>query len=910
MRRHRSRLSRVGLLIGLLVLILAPLGASTHHAVARSAASHGALVALTSPRLNAVPGDGTLIRDQSNGRVYLIWSGARHWIVNEATLQLLGFNDANPVNEPHSFVATLPYAGTLSTRVVDNVLFPISPVKAGSPELRLPNPSTAPGTSFAVHGDGFGANESILVTIAGVTVPATANSTGSFDATAAVPALVPPGSMLDVVALGVVTRDFEVEPLWVIPPAPPATVVAQSASVAQGQTLVLNGTGFAANEPIDVFLAQGAAIKKTFADGNGNFIGLAMHVPSTLSAGAHTLMAFGLTSKRLANGTIEITAPVAIVAHITLDRAAAYAGSLVRIKGDGFADNEAVRITFGASLALIVTASRMGQFSFVGFTVPASAPPGAVTISAAGQTSGRIGAAALTIVALNPTLSLVPGVTAPGTVIAVTGQGFGPDEIITLALNGQALSTHPGVIRTTSNGAFAVTFSVPETALAGTNTLAATGATSRGSATASLTVSLPVQSTWYFAGGNTSAGYSTQIALVNPGNAPAAVTFSFMFTSGSPIPYSTTVPANSRTTIDVGSMVGPGRDVFTMLTADRKIGASETVFRNGQDFSSTIGASAPLRTWYLAEGYTGISFHEYIRIFNPGNLVARAEVRLLPFNGRAAASVAQLINPQSGTIVDVNSIEAGLSLSAIVSSDQPVVVERLITFGPGGYGATEQVGSNTPSSTWLFAEGSTVNNFETYVTILNPSSSQPAAVTATFFDQAGNVLGNDTIVIDPLRRGNIKVNDFVRSSGIATILTANIPVVAERPLYFGSPNSATAAAGGSDVFGRNGGGVTWLFPEGNTSQNFTEFLLLQNPSAQAAPVTVHFYQTNGQAADYNVVLPPKSRATVDVLRDVPALPPGLHSALVRSTSGVPIIAEQSIYSDNFTKGDGEAGIAQ
>ena len=75
-----------------------------------------------------------------------------------------------------------------------------------------------------------------------------------------------------------------------------------------------------------------------------------------------------------------------------------------------------------------------------------------------------------------------------------------------------------------------------------------------------------------------------------------------------------------------------------------------------------------------------------------------------------------------------------------------------------------------------------MNNFETYLTILNPDSSQPAAVTATFFDQAGNVLGNDTIVIDPLRRGNIKVNDFVRSSGIATILSANIPVVADLDL--------------------------------------------------------------------------------------------------------------------------------
>lgn len=75
-------------------------------------------------------------------------------------------------------------------------------------------------------------------------------------------------------------------------------------------------------------------------------------------------------------------------------------------------------------------------------------------------------------------------------------------------------------------------------------------------------------------------------------------------------------------------------------------------------------------------------------------------------------------------------------------------------------------------------------------------------------------------------------------------------------------------------------------------------------------MTVRFFETNGQTVDYSLTLPAKSRATVDVLRNVPALPPGLHGSIVSSTSGVPIIAEQSIYSDNFTKGDGEAGIAQ
>jgi hypothetical protein len=238
----------------------------------------------------------------------------------------------------------------------------------------------------------------------------------------------------------------------------------------------------------------------------------------------------------------------------------------------------------------------------------------------------------------------------------------------------------------------------------------------------------------------------------------------------------------------------------------------------------------------------------------------------------------------------------------------PVVVDRLQTFGRDGYGATEGAGIRTPASAWLFAEGSTLNGFETFLTVLNPSTAQPATVTASFFDQHGASLASQTIVIEPRRRGNIRLNDLVHASGIATVLTSQVPVVAERPFYFGPPN--VAATGGSDVFGRNGGGVSWLFPEGETAGTSREFLLLLNPGNVVAQVTVRFFGTGGQMVEQQLALPAKSRATLDVLRDVPALPPGQHSALVQSTNGVPIIAEQSIYADGFAGGDGVAGIAQ
>ncbi|HWE63557.1 MAG TPA: hypothetical protein VHB98_17730, partial [Chloroflexota bacterium] len=852
--------------------------------------------------------NGTLIRDTANGRVYLIWNGVRHWIEASTVLDTAGFNRGAIRDYPDSFVLSIPEGAGLTLRQVHGLLDPFSPIASGSAVLRVTPPAAAPGLTIALHGSGYVANEGIQVTFNGSTRLVATDGSGAFTASVTIPATAGVGNVFQVYTYGTRSHVLQVAPLTVINALPAPRISAQPIPVNRGGSVQVSGSGFAAGETIDLYLAANASVATATANGSGAFAGVSVPVPAFLTPGQQTLMAYGVSSRLVAAAQITVTQPPPQPAAITVSPLTANPGSLVLVSGKGFTAREPVHVSFAGKVVLVVTANDAGNFADFGFTLPVSAGAGTFAVIASGVQSGRSAVAGLTVVPFTPSLALSPTSGTPGAQATATGQGFAPNEVVTLALNGQALATTPSTIRTSASGTFSATLVVPATALAGANTLAATGATSRGTATATLSVNLPVQSTWYLAGGSTQPGYDTQVALVNPNGQSASVTFSFMFTSGTPVPYSTTVPANSRATVDVGSIVGAGHDVFTMITADRKIGAEQTIFRAGQDFSTTVGVSAPSNDWYLAEGYTGLTFHEYVRIFNPGTTVANAELRLLPFNGRPATTVAETVAPRSGLIVDVNTIVPGASLSAIVNSDQPVVVDRLITFGSGGYGATEQMGSTTASNTWLFAEGSTVNNFETYLTILNPSTSRQAVVTATFFDLFGNVLGNDTIVVDALHRGNIKVNDTVHSSGIATIVTSNVPVFVERPLYFGSPNGA--AAGGSDVFGRNGGGVSWLFPEGNTGGSFREFLLLENPSLETATVRVRFYQPTGQTVDYTVTVPARSRATIDVLRDLPALTPGQQSALVTSTNGVPIIAEQSIYSDNFSKGDGAAGIAQ
>jgi hypothetical protein len=237
------------------------------------------------------------------------------------------------------------------------------------------------------------------------------------------------------------------------------------------------------------------------------------------------------------------------------------------------------------------------------------------------------------------------------------------------------------------------------------------------------------------------------------------------------------------------------------LQGDRVVAAQMVARRGAKDPHGTLGNSLLEKRWYLAAGYTEFTFHETIYLLNPQSTAATLSVRLLPFDG-AAARVATYIVPAQRTYwIDVNRLFPRAAVAAIITSCRPVAVERVMTFGKDAYGATGTMGIAQAATGWLFAEGSTANGFQTFLTILNPNA-KLATVTALFFDTRGYLLGGHSIVVDPLHRGDILLNATVHASAIATSVTSNQPIAVERPFYFGSPNGARR--GGSIVLGRNG----------------------------------------------------------------------------------------------------------
>ena len=672
-------------------------------------------------------------------------------------------------------------------------------------------------------------------------------------------------------------------------------------------SLVISGHTAVPTASADSGTSTAGATGSPSATATGTATGTA--TPTTPASATVTGTTAGVTAPTAthpaATSTAGATATPVVTATLAVTPTVTNRGGLVTLSGSGYAANETVVVLInGARVATEAKATAAGLLPPTGVTFAYGLKPGVYTLSALGLTSKRSSQAKVTVQQLTPSISLNPASASPGGTVTVTGKGFGRVERVTLALNGAAISTTAPI--TTSDGAFSAPFVIPSSLLQGVNTISAIGNRSRVSAVTTLTGQLSRSEQYYFAGGQQTGTARSFINLLNANGQPARVQLTFYFNSGATAMKVVMVNANAQKTVAVASLAQFTGAFGLAVSADRRITAQLNINRPGEDGDAILGNTGLGQTWYLAEGYTGLTFHETVSILNPDQTAdAHVQLQILPLGGGAGKSVPVTVPAHTNGVVDINQQFPGKSVSIVASSDRPVVVERTLTFGANGYGMTTRAGTNTAATSWVFAEGTTVNRFETFLTVLNPNLT-PALVTASFFGGGGNPLGSRTVLVAARSRANIKLNDILSASGVASVVTSDQPVVVERPEYFGSPNSAGIP--GSDVFGRNGAGVRWSFPGGNTEGN-SEFLLLYNPSSATVPVDATFYGSNGQQITKRIDVQPTQRYTLDVNRLIPGFAP-IHGAILSSTSPQGFIAEQTVFAPNHSTLRSTEGLAQ
>jgi hypothetical protein len=191
----------------------------------------------------------------------------------------------------------------------------------------------------------------------------------------------------------------------------------------------------------------------------------------------------------------------------------------------------------------------------------------------------------------------------------------------------------------------------------------------------------------------------------------------------------------------------------------------------------------------------------------------------------------------------------------------------------------------------------TQQNFDEYILLQNPDSSRQAKVRITYMMPGGNKFSAD-YVVDPLSRYTVFVNSFLQNAEVSAVVESDVPILAERAMYFDYQGKWT---GGHAVTGANLLSGTWYFAEGYTGPGFDEWICVQNPGDKPASLVFNFQtQEEGLKQVKGYTVPAFSRQTFKANE---LLGGKYYQTSLELLSDQPVVAERPMYFDYLGKDD-------
>lgn len=304
-------------------------------------------------------------------------------------------------------------------------------------------------------------------------------------------------------------------------------------------------------------------------------------------------------------------------------------------------------------------------------------------------------------------------------------------------------------------------------------------------------------------------------------------------------------------------------------------------------------ASARSSAWFCAgaTASTDGAANGAVVIANAGQKPLSGLMTVIPSEGESKAiNVAvQSLGRQSYQLTDV--VTAPYA-SAMVELDGGSAVVELVGTGP--LGETVTPCASNASTTWYFAEGITTKDALEVITLFNPFP-EDAVVDLVFTTEEGEVTPQALTGLSVRGRGMtaINVGDHVqRRLQVSARITARAGrlVAARLQTFDGSENRKGLSLG----LGAAASGDVWYFPEGYLADGLTERFQVFNPETKEAQAQVALTLEQGSAEPILLTVPPQSRVTVTA-NDEARIPKSVaHAATVRSTNGVPVVAERTV----------------
>ncbi|MBN2025970.1 MAG: hypothetical protein JW854_04350, partial [Actinobacteria bacterium] len=331
--------------------------------------------------------------------------------------------------------------------------------------------------------------------------------------------------------------------------------------------------------------------------------------------------------------------------------------------------------------------------------------------------------------------------------------------------------------------------------------------------------------TWYLAEGYTGGDFDTWVLVQNPGDEDAQVTFDFQLPPGSSAPsFSCGLPARTRQSFHLDIFEGlADTDVSTRVTSNKPVFVERSVYFNyngkagGHD---SIGVKYPSSVWYLAEGYTGGDFDTWVLVQNPGEINAQVTLEFQLPPGASADPFTFDLPAGTRRSIHLDDLPglADTDVSTKVVSNVGVVAERAMYFNyEGKQGGHDSIGVTSPSERWFLAEGYTGGQFDTWVLVQNPND-EAAQVTLDFQLPPGTSAPSFTFGLPARTRQSFHLDIFdgLADTDVSTTVTSNVPVVAERAMYFNYEGKSD----GHDSIGVEFPSDAWYLAEGYTGGDF------------------------------------------------------------------------------------------
>ncbi|WBB67815.1 GH92 family glycosyl hydrolase [Micromonospora sp. WMMD812] len=173
--------------------------------------------------------------------------------------------------------------------------------------------------------------------------------------------------------------------------AQPTIALSSSATVAAGDAVIVDGSGFAAGEQVTVTLGAGPAGTVTVAASAAGAVHASIATSGDAQPGRYSVTATGASSRAPATATVQVAGKSdarTYAPQVSLTTTSGPRGTSITVDGSGFAPNEALTVAFGDGPVLsAVRANGDGVVAGVTISVPAAARAGSASVTLLGADS-------------------------------------------------------------------------------------------------------------------------------------------------------------------------------------------------------------------------------------------------------------------------------------------------------------------------------------------------------------------------------------------------------------------------------------------------------------------------------------------------------------------------------------------